>query len=159
MVPAGFNAYVWSEGGNNSRTLTINKPGKYWVTGYSNSGCSATDTIFVKSGNFLMVNLGKDTAICPGESVVLKASTSGKTYQWSTGGTTPQIVVDNPGTYWLKMSNDVCEGTDTIKILQNPLPTVVLKDTVLVCGNNPAFIDIYKPGQQYLWSNGSKSGQ
>jgi gliding motility-associated-like protein len=124
-----------------------------------NNGCRAGDTIIVKSGNKLVVDLGKDTTVCPGESVVLKPVTSATNYLWSTGDKTQQIMVSKPGKYWLKMDNGQCVGSDTIMVFNNPLPAVNLKDTLLLCGDNAIWVDIYKPGQKYVWSNGSKSGR
>jgi PKD repeat protein len=67
------------------------------------------------------VNIGVDTVICPGDSVILNAGNAGMTYLWSTGATTQTIVVDTTGTYSVTVRN--AQGypvTDTRVITLGP---------------------------------------
>lgn len=53
--------------------------------------------------------------ICDYGSLELKPVGSYKTYTWNSGATTPTIVVDRPGTYWLNVTTQTdCPGSDTI---------------------------------------------
>lgn len=51
------------------------------------------------------VNIGVDTVICPGDSVILNAGNAGMTYLWSTGATTQTIVADTTGTFSVTVRN------------------------------------------------------
>jgi PKD repeat protein len=51
------------------------------------------------------VNIGVDTVICPGDSVILNAGNAGMTYLWSTGQTTQTIVADTTGVYTVTVRN------------------------------------------------------
>lgn len=65
-------------------------------------------------GCALNVNLGNDTTVCSGNPVVLNGTTTGATsYLWSNNATTPTITVNNPGTYWVEVSDGNCTDRDT----------------------------------------------
>ncbi len=65
------------------------------------------------------VNLGRDTSICPGNSMLslhnLNTAPVGK-YIWNTGDTTASIQVAHEGDYWLKAMNGDCNASDSISI-------------------------------------------
>ena len=52
-----------------------------------------------------VVNIGNDTSICAGTSIVLDAGNAGMTYLWSTGATTQTITVDTTATYSVTVRN------------------------------------------------------
>lgn len=65
------------------------------------------------------VNLGRDSAFCPGNAaLVLKNlnATPGERYIWSTGDTTPSIQVVHEGNYWLRATNWQCTASDSISV-------------------------------------------
>ena len=114
-------AYLWSTGAT-TQTISAASTGSYWVQ-VTNSGCSNRDTIAVTVAPSLTVNLGNDTAICTGNTIVLNAANNGSTYLWSTGASTQTISVSLPGTYWVQVnSNGGCTGKDTVIITAKPLP-------------------------------------
>lgn len=76
------------------------------------------DYIHVK-GN-VYVNLGRDTAICEGSSLVLDAGNPGATYFWNIGAFTQTITVSEPGEYWVHITRDGCESRDRINIYNKP---------------------------------------
>ncbi|MBI3502441.1 MAG: T9SS type A sorting domain-containing protein [Bacteroidetes bacterium] len=70
------------------------------------------------------VNLGNDTVITPGDTIILDAGNPGpwNTYYWSTGDNTQTIFVTDTGTYIVEVYDSVgCWGSDTIHItFSNP---------------------------------------
>ncbi len=153
-APNGYDYYYWSTN-RYGQTLEITEPGKYWVTGYTFNGCSATDTIIVQSGSNIGLSLGKDTAICPGQKFLLTPNKTGIKYKWSTGDTTAYIWVDKPGKYWLQLHDNLCQGADTVEISQLEAPKEEIEDEIIMCDNKPVTVSIYNTGQKYLWSTGS----
>ncbi|MFB6456018.1 gliding motility-associated C-terminal domain-containing protein, partial [Chitinophaga sp. Hz27] len=122
-----------------------------------NTGCSSdTVTYALKYIQKPVVNLGKDTTICGGNSLVLDAGAAnfGYTIKWSTGETTQRINVTKAGTYWVNVSNGQCATTDTIKVGLIPTPLVDIPDTT-ICRGQSVKLDAYVNGASYLWSNGS----
>jgi len=75
---------------------------------------SHTISCFVADTN--KINLGNDTTLCNGKSMILNANLGNAySYLWSTGATTPSITVNQPGTYWVKAF--ICDTIyDTIQI-------------------------------------------
>ena len=62
------------------------------------------------------INLGPDTAICPGTSLLLGASYPNSSYLWSNNTTNSSLLITTPGTYWLEVDSSGCVSRDTIKI-------------------------------------------
>lgn len=83
-------------------------------------GDSLSDKVFtlsVEQAPPLLVDLGRDTTIVPSATLLLDAGNPGASFLWSTGETTPSIVVDTVGTYWVRVIGaNNCTRSDTIKI-------------------------------------------
>ena len=63
------------------------------------------------------IDLGADIALVDGDEIVLDATGSNLTYQWSTGDTTASITVGEAGTYSVTVtSNQGCSATDTVEV-------------------------------------------
>ncbi|MDD3568480.1 MAG: T9SS type A sorting domain-containing protein, partial [Bacteroidales bacterium] len=60
-------------------------------------------------------------------------------YLWSTGATTPSITVDNPGEYWLTVTNSYgCEASDTITLTISSVQVIPGTNTVVTVFPNPS---------------------
>jgi gliding motility-associated-like protein len=79
---------------------------------------SYTRNIEIRS--FPSINIGPDTAICPGGPGVAlydrNPPTPGATYEWSTGQTTPLIAANAVGSYWARISLNGCTTTDSVEV-------------------------------------------
>lgn len=64
----------------------------------------------------LTVNLGNDTSMIEGSSIILDAENPGANYLWSTGETTQTISVSSDGKYWVSVQLGEAKGSDTITI-------------------------------------------
>lgn len=113
---AGYASYLWQDFSTN-QTFTAWQPGTYYVTAFDGCGGSSSDTIVVLANNAFAANLGNDTVLCPGNSIVFTAGISGSSYLWSTGSNQPQITVTVPGTYWVEVVNRFgCVARDTVVV-------------------------------------------
>lgn len=132
--------YLWQDGSTN-QTYTVSGPGLYYVT--VNSGpCSATDSINITYGN-MTVNLGPDGTICSGGTTILDAGNPGSTYLWSDNSTNQTLSVSASGTYWVTVTGNSCNGSDTIVIdLSTNSPDFSLDDTVGCSPLLTQFIDL-----------------
>ncbi len=63
-------------------------------------------------------DLGEDVYKCPDSPFLLKSNVAAITYSWSTGQTTSNISVNQPGTYSLTIFNGGCYSTDEITVLK-----------------------------------------
>jgi len=84
MQSLGSN-YLWS---NESAASIIfaNASGKYWVNVTYAAGCSFIDTIHLIDGSFTF-DIGKDTMLCYGQKLLLRAKDSNYSVLWSSGQT------------------------------------------------------------------------
>ncbi|MEZ5045630.1 MAG: PKD domain-containing protein [Chitinophagaceae bacterium] len=83
---------------------------------------STTESKTVEVNSYPIIDLGPDTAICPGVngSVLLAdLNSNANIYEWSTGATQPSIVVSQPGYYWVRANNKECSSTDSIWVKQD----------------------------------------
>ena len=69
----------------------------------------------------------------------IESGVSDVDYLWSTGATTPSITVDNPGEYWLTVTNSYgCEASDTITLTISSVQVIPGTNTVVTVFPNPA---------------------
>ncbi|HEX3010270.1 MAG TPA: gliding motility-associated C-terminal domain-containing protein, partial [Bacteroidales bacterium] len=112
-----FAKYNWSTGETASQIVT-KKAGTYWVDITDANGCTSRDSAELVVNPKLYVNLGKDTVLCPDQTLVLDAGFDGIRYKWSTGdiGQSIQIGSGNQ-TYWVEVTSDKeCITRDSIAI-------------------------------------------
>ncbi|PCH69110.1 MAG: hypothetical protein COC01_02140 [Bacteroidetes bacterium] len=151
----GFTSYSWSDN-SSTQTISVNATGSYWVEVSDSNGCSIADTVNITVIN-PTVDIGADTGICIGGSLLLDAGNSGNTFTWSDNSTLQTLTVDSTGTYFVQITDtNGCGNSDTINVTVNPLPIVTLgNDTTLCNGNNfnlsaGSFVS-------YSWADGSTS--
>ncbi|MBK6274788.1 MAG: gliding motility-associated C-terminal domain-containing protein [Saprospirales bacterium] len=158
ILSTGNASTVWSTGVTAAQ-ITVTQPNTYIAT-ITNSCGTKKDTIVIKQNNIPLINLGKDTSICQGNSVTLNATTSGTTvtYLWNNGAVTPTITVNQAGTYFVKVTADGCSASDTIRvtILTPPTAFSIGNDTTY-CGS---FSRILSTGNaNTVWSTGVTAAQ
>jgi PKD repeat protein len=66
------------------------------------------------------VELGSDTTLCEGSTLLLDAGNAGASILWSTGETTTSINVVDAGKYYVTIENNGCIATDTINVSVTP---------------------------------------
>ncbi|RYZ49532.1 MAG: hypothetical protein EOP49_16065, partial [Sphingobacteriales bacterium] len=157
-APPGYNEYLWNDG-NTSMSRPINTSGTYWV--YSFQNCSiAMDTIRVDFVN-LSVNLGPDTSICRGGTMLLHVGNNpGATYRWQDASTDPDFMVDREGTYSVRVTKGACSVKDTIKIgMFDPSLNIPQNDTSICDDETIVLRAVANPMSNYLWNTGSNAEQ
>jgi len=151
-VPGG--TYLWQDG-STTPTFTVNAAGTYTVVVTAND-CSTTESITVDYNAALVVELGNDTTLCAGETLVLDATLpGGATYQWQDGSTNATFLVDAPGTYTVTVSRNNCDATESITVGYNPLPVVDLGPDRSICEGAQTTLNATTAGATYLWQDGS----
>jgi PKD repeat protein len=113
----GYASYQWQDGSTN-QTFTAWLAGTYsvTVTGTQCTG-SATDQVQLIQSQIAAVNLGNDTVLCEGTSLILNPGSFVGNYLWQDGSTGQTFTVTTPGTYWVQVSNaQGCASGDTIEV-------------------------------------------
>ncbi|MEZ4773712.1 MAG: gliding motility-associated C-terminal domain-containing protein [Bacteroidia bacterium] len=147
--------YLWSDGSTNS-TLTVNSTGTYWAEVNVN-GCIARDSINVTFSPAPTVNLGADTAICAGTTLILDAQNPGATYIWQNNSANSTFSANTAGQYWVTVDDGICSASDTITLSIDPLPQVNLGNDTTICIGDTITLDATFLNSNYEWSNGAFS--
>ncbi len=147
---AGQN-YLWNTNAT-TQTITAGATGIYWVT-VGTGNCIATDSISITIGSSGILNLGNDTTLCSGQSLILNAANAGSTYLWSTTATTQTINVSAGGNYSVTVTNVCGTQNDDINILIATPPVYVLGNDTTFCSNFNLQLNAGNSGSNYLWSN------
>ena len=118
-------AYEWT-GPNGFRSTKQNPAipktersfgGTYSMTARVNACQNVSKNIDVKINALPIVNLGGDTAVCNGQSLLLNAQNMGSTYRWQDGSSNRNMNVLNSGTYAVTVvSTEGCRSADTVKV-------------------------------------------
>ncbi|MBK9734403.1 MAG: DUF11 domain-containing protein [Saprospiraceae bacterium] len=154
LTATGGVKYVWNTGATTT-AITVSPiiNTSYTVTVSNTLGCTASATALVTVNPSPIINITGGN-ICNGGSSALLAS-GGGTYLWNTGATTAGINV-NPiinTTFTVTVTNtNGCSGTATKLVTVNPLPTVSVTGTNIVCRNSSTTLTA-SGGVSYIWSN------
>jgi gliding motility-associated-like protein len=127
--------YVWSPGGSTptGSTTTVSNAGTYTLT--SSFGTCTTASVVTVSTNTTLPNANanaSNTITCLTNTTTLNgsSSTSGATYSWTPGGSSPTnstTIVSAAGNYTLSVTDPVngCKTTTVVSVSQNTtVPTV-----------------------------------
>jgi gliding motility-associated-like protein len=116
------------------------------------------DSIVIETMSFdslINTSLGNDTVLCKGDSLVLDASFSNATYEWSDNSTNPVFTIKQQGAYWVKVSNGCGTDCDTITVNYDSLSTVDLGNDTVICPGMSMNLNATTLNASYLWDNGS----
>jgi len=116
---------------------------------------------FVKAeGNAIMLDLGSDVIACNTTEVALETKISDPqvSFLWSTGQTTSEIIVNQPGKYWVRTENLCGISSDTIRVNQITTPPAFsFGDDMMLCDFGPVVLKPYanSVGYQFTWQDNS----
>jgi Secretion system C-terminal sorting domain/Lamin Tail Domain/PKD domain len=142
--------YNWSTG-QQTRTIQVYKDNLYWVE-VLNDQCRSRDSIVVSVNQSPRVELGRDTSGCG--NITLDAGVSNATYKWSSGDTSKTIVVSVSGNYSVTVTQNGCDGSDSINVSVHDNPVIDLGPDFKACDS--AQLTVTTIGQ-YMWSTGQTS--
>ncbi len=148
-------SYLFSNAAT-SQTTNVTAGGIFSVRVTNAQGCIGRDTIVITQGSNPVVNLGNDTALCPGFTlpIVLNAGNPGSTFLYSTNATTQTLSVSTAGTYSVRVTNaNKCVGRDTIVVVNGVNPSVSLGNDTTICPGTTIALNAGNPGASYLYSN------
>jgi hypothetical protein len=161
-APAGYS-YNWRLGSTSvgsAQSLTTGAAGSYTVTVTNAGGCSTTSQLVVLTVTPLpnaSITASGPTTFCAGGSVTLTAS-SGSSYLWSNGATTPSITASASGNYSVTVTNaNGCSATSsptTVTVNAMPVATITPGSSTTFCAGSSVSLTA-SAGSSYLWSNGA----
>ena len=149
--------HEWTTGAT-SQSIVADTNGIYGVTVTNLYGCSSGDSIVLDILPTPNVNLGNDTAVCHGESLLLDAGNEGADHLWNTGEGSQSIIVNSQGTYSVIVTNTAgCSAFDTISVVVHALPFVSLGNDTAICTDAQVTLDAGPSFLNYQWQDGSSN--
>lgn len=131
-----------------------------FLTGYCKDTCIDCE---------LVVETGPDKHICPGDTIELTTEVVGNscgafspneaiTYLWSTGETTPTIMVSEPGIYEVTVTDcNGCTATGNVELVEKPQVMVDVETTdnqTIVCEGSSFTIAASSDAENLVWNTG-----
>ncbi|MEM7035798.1 MAG: T9SS type A sorting domain-containing protein, partial [Bacteroidota bacterium] len=152
---AGFSSYTWSSGAITPLD-TVYTSGIYYVDVVDPNGCPSSDTIEIFATPPIGLNLGADTTVCPGDSVVLDAGPGHQFQLWSDFTIAQTLTVSTPGQYHVFVGDATgCTERDTIELFNAPPISVTLGPDTAICPDTSLILDPGPGFSTYLWSDNS----
>jgi gliding motility-associated-like protein len=110
-----IGSYQWNTGAT-TQGISVSKSGDYSVK-VTEGNCEASDTVSVIFSVAPQFELGKDTSVCKGNGLILRATSPGGTsYLWQDGTTDSIYYVYNSGKYAVKATNACGSYEDSVFI-------------------------------------------
>jgi gliding motility-associated-like protein len=153
MIATG--TFEWQDG-SDLASYTVTEAGEYWVT-IATPCSTAADTISIAVIEEIDVDLGSDTVICSGESVVLNANISNVSYLWSDSTSGASLLVFDEGTYWLEVSNECFTARDEVAIDFQVQDSINFPSDTLLCEETQLQLDAtLSNALNYSWQDGTE---
>ena len=153
----GFGTqYLWQDG-STGPTFTAMSSDTFWVQVTNYCGTTIDSIIVTFENSPMAVNLGPDTTLCLGDTLLLDATQPAVSYMWNPVHTDSAIRVATSGNYSVTVSNGC--GTSFDAIMVTVLPALVLDlgppDTSL-CPGTLLTYNVFQPGAlaTYAWPMG-----
>ncbi len=135
-----------------SEIFEVSESGTYWVR-LSIAACATSDTIVVHYAAPVVVDLGVDTSLCEGETLLLDAQTEPGNYLWQDHSIQSTYMVTEAGVYYVTFDVEGCFGSDTLMVDYIQLPYAILGPDTLLCFGANHLLDASTQGAQYEWQN------
>ena len=104
------------------------------------------------------VNLGNDTSLCDGATLVLDAGNMGASYLWQDNSSNQTLLVSASGTYWVDVTNGMGTTRDTIVISAYNSASFGVPDTTVCGGIHTLAVLGDTAGYDYLWWDAAVGG-
>ena len=148
-----FQSYNWNPTGLN-QSITYTQAGKYKITVTDAANCVAKAEVTTVVNPIPKPAITGKSSFCEGDKIEVTAATGFKSYKWSSGETTNKITVDKAGTYIVSVSDGKCTGIDSIKIIKNLKPILVLSNDTTICSGGEVILKADAGSAIYKWSSG-----
>jgi gliding motility-associated-like protein len=123
LKPAGeFTTWEWmDEPGFYDSVLIVKESGQYWIATHNVCG-SNRDTVSVFIQPLPVIELGNDTLLRIGTTILLEPGSGYASYLWQDGGQSEFFTVYEPGYFYVEVTDEIgCKSTDEITIHPEPI--------------------------------------
>lgn len=146
-------SYTW-EDGSHDIMRQVSQAGVYAIKTEIN-GCFKTDSIEIRNSPIPDLDLGVDTLLCPGETIIIGAQDSVDSFRWHDLHPALTRKVETSGSYILELALGSCLFVDSVDVSFEDLYEFRrIKDT-LICESEPLILLASVPNASYQWSDQS----
>lgn len=153
--------YSWSTG-SKSHEIVVKDSGWYYVFAENTFGCRDSASFFINVHPKPVANIMGNKLICKDESTLLKTGSKYAKYIWSTGETTPEILIKDSGLVSVIVENEFgCKDTASSEIKFYPIPFVKIMSQGGSSFCEGDSITLYTESEFpfYKWSTGDTTKQ
>jgi hypothetical protein len=145
-------SYLWNTG-DTTQIITVSTAGSYQVTITNANNCQISDTFQLTILATPTLNIGVDTSICDGDSLVLDAENPGDTYIWNDGSVAQTLSISSSGLYSVTVtSSSFCSVSDSLNLEVYNLPIVSLGADTSICASDTIILDAQNPTASFVWN-------
>lgn len=151
LEPQGlYNSYLWQDN-TTDPYYTVTTSGQYTLTVSNIFNCYTSDEIYVNVSD-PQVNLGPDTILCSGDSIVLHAGNNFLTYLWQDGSNQQNFLVKNGGSFAIDVVDAVgCAASDQIFIEDLEKPNAEIEGNQSLCEGQSLILEAPSGPFVYIW--------
>lgn len=146
-------AYNWQDG-TTGADYSVATPGTYWVD-IDFAHCIRRDSVVIDYHPEVVVELGSDTTLCEGQTLLIDAAQPDASYAWQDGSSGSAFTVSQPAVYWVDVTISGCTVRDSLQAFYNPLPVFDLGPDLRPCEEENPRLQTNIPGAVYNWQDGS----
>ncbi len=125
------------------------------VENISGDNYASLDGFTLKCHSDERLNIGSDTSLCVGDTLILDATLDGTTYEWSGGFTGPILTVTKYGNYWVQRTDNCDTQTDIIEVAFYSPPPIEFGTDQILCPWDTLVLTPDIPMGTFLWQDGS----
>ncbi|MEM1119985.1 MAG: gliding motility-associated C-terminal domain-containing protein, partial [Bacteroidota bacterium] len=155
IVPdTAFSDITWWQAPLSGDSLLVTESGTYFAIP-ANDNCGYSDSITVLFET-VTVALSEDTTLCTNDDLLLDVGPIDGALNWQDGSTDQQFLVTESGTYFVNLTRNGCEESDSIRVNFEPLTFDLGQDTT-ICENEVLPLTIPIDNANYGWSTGQQT--
>ncbi len=149
-------AYTWQDMSSGLSFIAMS-PGLYYVTAENLCGMTSDSIVLDFLAGPEPFDLGPDTTLCPGQTILLSAPSAEYDILWQDGSVALYQDVAASGSYTLQLSNSCGTVADTIVVsLNTQLLQINLDPEIYWCPGDQFALDVSQPfPATYAWSTGA----
>ncbi len=150
---SGYVNYLWWNS-TIAQTAQTTNAGTYWVEVTDSNGCVNRDSIDVFLDVPAVVDLGPDTNICAGDTIILNAGSGFLTYEWQDGSVDSVYEAGTSQLYWVEVTNACGPARDSLFIDSLlAAPYIYLGPDTSICLGDTITLDPGPGFQTYVWQD------
>jgi gliding motility-associated-like protein len=148
-----YLTYSWQNGSTDSLFL-VDTAGLYWLDVTHRCGVDS-DSMVIGYFDMVDINLGADTTLCIGDTLLLQVPTHTGNTMWNDNTTNSTLEATTSGWYWAEVTENGCTYSDSIVIDTLSLPYLQIESDSAYCeGDSLLIVALVQGEDQLIWSTG-----